>query len=74
VLGGAIMTPAAPASIDAAVSLRMDANPGAETPTTTGSRVRPRTLATMDADSSASSLGASPICPRIVRPVTPVSS
>ncbi len=37
--GGAIMTPAAPFSITPWASARMAANPGAETPTTTGSEL-----------------------------------
>ena len=36
ILGGAIITPAAPASITPRARLRMAAKPGAETPTTTG--------------------------------------
>ena len=50
----------------------MAANPGAETPTTTG--IVPARAITCEAiatDSACSSLGASPNCPRTVTPVAP---
>lgn len=68
------MTPAAPLSIAASASACMAAKPGAETPTTTGSDVRPVTRATTASDSSCVSLPASPIMPRMVRPVAPLST
>ncbi|MGY4288066.1 hypothetical protein ACVWXO_007286 [Bradyrhizobium sp. LM2.7] len=73
--GGAIITPAAPASIEARASERMVAKPGAETPTITCiflARLMNRT-ATCSA-SAASSLGASPRMPSTVTPSQPTSS
>ena len=72
--GGAIITPAAPASIDARASERIAAKPGAETPTITcsfGARLMKR-FATASA-SAASSFGASPRMPSTVTPSQPIS-
>ena len=71
--GGAIITPAAPASIASCASARIAAKPGAETPTTTGTRTRAVTRRTIATDSSCVILGASPSCPSTVMPVTPAS-
>ena len=72
-LGGAIITPAAPSAIDSRASVRIAANPGAVTPTITG--VEPKAwmkrLATARL-SAASSFGASPSWPSTVTPVEPV--
>ena len=65
------MTPAAPLSMAMALSASMAAKPGAETPTTTGTLARAQIREMIVADSSAVSLPASPIIPRIVRPVAP---
>ena len=73
--GGAIMTPAAPASIEAFASERMVAKPGAETPTMTCmflARLTKR-IATCSA-SAASSFGASPRMPSTVTPSQPTSA
>ena len=72
---GAIITPAAPRSITRAESSPMPAKPGAETPTTTGTRpaTRFRKRSVTAALSAAVSFGASPIMPSTVRPVTPRS-
>src|ERR1700688_2649734 len=73
--GGAIMTPAAPASIEARGSERIDPKPGAETPTMTCmflARLTKRT-ATCSA-SEASSFGASPKMPSTVTPSQPTSA
>ena len=67
------MTPAAPASIASAASAAMGARPAALTPTTTGALVRAVTRRATVTDSSADSLPASPIMPRIVSPVAPFS-
>ena len=76
VQGGATMTPAAPSPITASASSRIGASPGAETPTTTGSRPssRPSTRRTTMRASSAVSFGASPSCPSTVSPVAPAPS
>ena len=74
VLGGAIITPAAPAAITSCVSARIAAKPGADTPTTIGScraRDHARTMAT---DSSCVIFGASPSWPSTVMPSTPAST
>ena len=73
--GGAIMTPAAPASIDFSASERIEAKPGAETPTMICmflARLTKRT-ATCSA-SAASSFGASPRMPSTVTPSQPTSA
>ena len=72
---GATITPPAPASIAVALRRAMLSSPAAETPTTTGTRPLTR-LITWLAKLCASSpaiLGASPMMPRIVMPLTPVS-
>ena len=73
--GGATITPAAPAAIDASDNSRMAAKPGLETPTTTGTRpaTRSSTRRTKLIDSLPDSFGASPMMPRMVRPVAPRS-
>ena len=71
VLGGAIMTPAAPRAITSCVSARMAANPGAETPTTIGMPARSITRRTIATDSLCSIFGASPSWPSTVIPFTP---
>ena len=67
------MTPAAPIAITLLVSSPIGAKPGADAPTTTGTRplTRLRTLCTKTRDSSALSLVASPMMPKTVKPVTP---
>ena len=75
VLGGAIITPAAPAAMDDSAKARMAAKPGADTPTTTGrAPARRMKRAARAADSEASSFGASPMTPSTVRPVAPTSA
>ncbi len=73
--GGATITPAAPSAITLSVSSRIGAKPGAEAPTTTGTRpaTRASTRRTKVVDSSAVSLVASPMMPSTVRPVTPLA-
>ena len=71
VLGGAIITAEAPAAIASCVSARIAAKPGADTPTTTGTRTRAVTRRTIATDSSCVILGASPSWPSTVMPVTP---
>ena len=69
------MTPAAPASIEAFASERIEAKPGAETPTITCmffARLTKRT-ATCSA-SAASSFGASPRMPSTVTPSQPTEA
>ena len=71
---GAIITPAAPMSITLRDSERMAAKPGAETPTMMGlPAARLITRAASASASSASSLGASPSTPRMVKPLQPDS-
>ena len=70
--GGAIITPAAPASMAPRASARMAAKPGDDTPTMMG--ILPERFTTRRAKamaSAVSSLGASPMMPRMVRPVAP---
>ena len=73
--GGATITPAAPRAITLSVSSRIGAKPGAEAPTTTGTRppTRASTRWTKLRDSSAVSLVASPMMPSTVTPFTPMS-
>jgi hypothetical protein len=74
VFGGAIITPAAPASMEARARPRIAAKPGAETPTITGSPSARRTKRVATSSASApSSLGASPMTPSTVMPVEPTS-
>ena len=72
---GATITPAAPISMTFLVKLPRLRLPADEAPTITGTRplTRAITHATKSADSCALSLGASPMTPRIVMPVTPHS-
>ncbi|KAG0753169.1 hypothetical protein G6F22_021567 [Rhizopus arrhizus] len=59
-------------SITARVSERMEAKPGADTPTTMGMPpALPITCEAMSSDSAKSSFGASPSWPSTVRPVAP---
>ena len=69
--GGAIMTPAAPPSMTPRARERMAAKPGAETPTMIGTPARRTTWFEIARASAGSSFGASPMMPRMVRPVTP---
>ncbi len=73
--GGATITPDAPSAITESVSSFIAAKPGAEAPTTTGTRpfTRASTCFTKVRDSSIVSLVASPMMPSTVRPVTPLS-
>ena len=68
------MTPAAPDDIASSDSAFIGANPAAETPTITGTSVRPTTRLMIEMDSAADNLPASPIMPRIVSPVAPFST
>ena len=71
---GAIITPAAPASMTLRASERMAAKPGAETPTMIGApAARLIMRVAMSRASWGSSLGASPMMPSTVTPVQPVS-
>ena len=71
---GAIITAAAPKSITLRESERMAAKPGADTPTMMGLPLaRLITRAAICSASSASSLGASPSTPRMVKPLHPHS-
>ena len=72
VLGGAIITPAAPKAMTSCVSARMAAKPGADPPTTTGSLpMRRINLPATATPSACSSLGASPNWPSAVTPMAP---
>ena len=72
---GATITPAAPISITFFVKPPRLRLPAEDTPTITGTRpfTRFMTRAAKSEDSCALSLGASPMTPRIVMPVTPHS-
>ncbi|MNL62026.1 hypothetical protein D3C87_1860070 [compost metagenome] len=61
-------------SIELRASERIAAKPGAETPTMTGTLARSTTRLMIARLSSASSFGASPMIPRMVMPVQPLSS
>ena len=73
--GGAIITPAAPASIDSRASERMAAKPGAETPTMicmVFARLTKRAATSLGLGGS--SFGASPMMPSTVMPSQPTSA
>ena len=67
------MAPAAPASMASSAKAFIGARPAAETPTITGTPARAVTRRTTEMASAADNLPASPIMPRIVRPVAPFS-
>ena len=73
--GGATITPEAPRSITASVSSFIGAKPADDAPTITGTRplTRASTCFVKVRASCAVSLVASPMMPRMVRPVTPLS-